>query len=120
MSLRLFLFVIFLGGFFAACAPMPSQQPLVHPHTYPYASSEAEQRVEVTQPLPLASLNRLPLASPDPQQRPHMVVSPYHPYNLIDVADYKSGDVVGDPSTASTDLATGKVRLETSKLFRIP
>lgn len=49
-----------------------------------------------------------------------MVVSPYRPYNIIDVKGYRRGDIVGDPSTAKVNPATGQPDLSTSKHFRIP
>ena len=48
-----------------------------------------------------------------------MVISPYRPYNLIDVKGYKSGEIVGDPSTATLDSA-GKPIPSTIKNFRLP
>jgi|TARA_B110000483_G_C17963610_1_gene453060 hypothetical protein len=49
-----------------------------------------------------------------------MVVSPFRPYNIIDVKGYRSGDIVGDPSTAKVNATTGKLDTNTSKRFRIP
>lgn len=49
-----------------------------------------------------------------------MVVSPYRPYNVIDITGYRSGDIVGDPSTAAVNSTTGKRDANTIKHFRIP
>jgi hypothetical protein len=49
-----------------------------------------------------------------------MVVSPFRPYNIIDVKGYRSGDIVGAPSTAKVNATTGKLDTNTSKRFRIP
>jgi len=63
---------------------------------------------------------KVPLAHPTPDGKKDTVISPYRPYNVIDVKGYKSGDIVGDPSTAKVNPATGKLDLSTSKHFRIP
>lgn len=49
-----------------------------------------------------------------------MVVSPYRPYNIIDITGYSSGDIVGDPSTAMVNPTTGKRDPRTVRHFRIP
>ena len=49
-----------------------------------------------------------------------MVVSPYRPYNIIDVSGYRSGDIVGDPSTAIVNPRTGRRDPNSAKYFRIP
>ena len=59
------------------------------------------------------------MAHPDPQGRANMVVSPYRPYNIIDVSGYRSGAIVGDPSTAKIS-SSGKPIASTAKFFRIP
>lgn len=74
-----------------------------------------------TVPAPeVAELSKIPVARPDPKGNPNMVISPYRPYNLIDVTGYKKGDIAGDPSTAQKDPKTGKIIESTSKYFRIP
>ena len=49
-----------------------------------------------------------------------MVVSPFRPYNIIDVTGYSRGDIVGDPSTALINPRTGRRDPKTAKTFRIP
>lgn len=71
-------------------------------------------------PAPSIDTKKIPLAHPDPQGRANMVVSPYRPYNVIDVKGYRSGNIVGDPSTAKVDPATGKLNPNTAKFFRLP
>jgi hypothetical protein len=61
-----------------------------------------------------------PTGHPDPKGRANMVVSPYRPYNIIDVKGYRSGDIVGDPSTAIVNPSTGRREASTAKYFRIP
>ena len=71
-------------------------------------------------PAPRINIARVPVAHPDPQGRPNMVVSPYRPYNIIDVKGYRSGDIVGDPSTAKANPKTGQLDSTTAKYFRVP
>ncbi len=80
-----------------------------------------------TQPTPASTTSTtatpspgVPLAQPTPDGKKDMVISPFKPYNVIDVKGYKSGDIVGDPSTAKVNPTTGKVDLTTAKHFRIP
>ncbi|NWK54856.1 hypothetical protein HW115_04500 [Verrucomicrobiaceae bacterium N1E253] len=74
-----------------------------------------------TVPAPdVPDLKDVPVGRPDPLGRKNMVISPFRPYNLIDVKGYQSGDVVGDPSTARRDPKTGKIIESTSKYFLIP
>ena len=74
-----------------------------------------------TVPAPtVVNIDRLPLAKPDPNGRKNLVISPYRPYNLIDVKGYRSGSVAGDPSTARLDPKTGKPIASTAKMFRLP
>lgn len=74
-----------------------------------------------TVPAPeVPDLSDIPVGRPDPSGRKNMVISPYRPYNLIDVTGYRSGDIAGDPSTAKKDPKTGKIIESTSKYFRIP
>jgi len=68
----------------------------------------------------LKKYNKVPTGYPDPQGRANMVVSPYRPYNVIDVSGYHSGDIVGDRSTAIVNPGTRRLDLSTSKYFRIP
>lgn len=73
-----------------------------------------------TVPAPnVPDLNDIPVGRPDPTGRKNMVISPYRPYNLIDVSGNDRGEIVGDPSTAKRD-ASGKIIESTSKYFRIP
>ena len=74
-----------------------------------------------TVPAPeVAELSTIPVGRPDPNGNPKMVISPYRPYNLIDVTGYRKGAIAGDPSTAKKDPKTGKIIESTSKYFRIP
>ena len=47
-----------------------------------------------------------PMATPS--IKPNTVISPYPPYNVIDITGYKSGDKLCDPSTIPNDPATGR------------
>jgi len=73
---------------------------------------------EVPAPQATSSIN-VPTGRPSPDGKKNMIISPYRPYNLIDVSGYKSGDIVGDPSTASIG-SDGKPVIKTSKHFRLP
>lgn len=95
--------LLLLAGFtavFSACSSTPT-------------GSGTVDAPEVTE------LKDVPVAKPDPKGRKNMVLSPYYPYNIIDVKGYKSGAVAGDPSTAKRD-ASGKVIESTSKYFLVP
>ncbi|MFT5883470.1 MAG: hypothetical protein ACI9FG_001985 [Crocinitomicaceae bacterium] len=47
------------------------------------------------------------------------VISPYRPYNVINVKGMKPGHLARDTSTAKLDSA-GKPIISTAKIFRIP
>lgn len=64
--------------------------------------------------------SNVPVGRPTPDGKKDMVISPYRPYNVINVSGYQSGDIVGDPSTARIDPKTNKPIANTSKHFRIP
>lgn len=48
------------------------------------------------------------------------VISPYRPYNVLNVSGMRSGAVVGDPYTRKKDQKTGKRVDASAKLFRLP
>ena len=52
--------------------------------------------------------------------KPGIVISPYKPYNLIDVKHLKPGNAAYDPTTAQIDPKTGKPDISTAKIFIIP
>lgn len=89
------LIISLLAGFLASCAQYSAE-----PNTPVTAGS-----------IPLATAI---------EAEPNMVISPYKPYNKIDVKGYKSGETVGDPSTAIIDPKTGKANMSTVKAFLIP
>ena len=93
----------------ASCAPTPP----------PASNNPGTPGAEVPAPQTGVASN-VPMGHPDPQGRPNMVVSPYRPYNVIDVKGYRSGEIVGDPSTAKVNPTTGKLDSRTAKYFRIP
>ncbi len=96
----------------AACTPDSSSP---NPTGAPSESAGAEV------PAPqVAEQPKVPVGHRTPDAKANMVISPYRPHNVIDVKGYRSGDIVGDPSTAKADPATGKLNLNTSKRFRIP
>ena len=93
----------------ASCAPTPT--PLSGGPNPPTNGEVPAPQAEAT--------TNVPTGRPSPDGKKNMIISPYKPYNLIDVSGYKSGDIVGDPSTASLDT-NGKPVLKTSKHFRLP
>ena len=73
------------------------------PPAYDSAESEVEERPRIEETTPA------PQPKPKPQgrkdypiaertEKPGMVLSPYAPYNVIDVQDFQSGDLAKDPS----------------------
>lgn len=79
------------------------------PITDPYASL----------PQKPAKTSDYPLATPIQGTR-DQVISPYKPYNVIEVKGFRTGQLARDPSTAPIDPATGKPDLNQAKIFEIP
>ena len=48
------------------------------------------------------------------------VISPFRPYNILDVSHLKPGDLAKDPTTAVVNPKTGKPDMSTAKIFRVP
>ncbi len=110
MKIHSFL-ILSLAAALASCTP----------YTGPNLGSRGSWYSNDTGPSPeLKKYRKIPLGHPDPQGRANMVVSPYRPYNIIDVTGYSSGDIVGDPSTALVNPATGSRDPRTVRHFRIP
>ena len=110
-----FFLLSILTGCIVSCAPYPQTfNPIANPQPSTQAQNQASSSTASSVPA------TLPVGRVTAEGTPNMVISPYKPYNLIDVKGYKSGEVVGDPSTAITDPKTGKVVLSTSKHFLIP
>lgn len=93
----------------SSCAPTPPS----------IRSAGSDPRVEVPAPQ-IQDYAKIPVGQVTPDGKTNTVISPYRPYNVIDVKGYKSGSIVGDPSTAKVNPATGKPEPNTSKYFRIP
>lgn len=107
------------AGALASCAPYPGPNP--NGPNGANRGTTPSQTAGPEVPAPQVDAHRnIPTGHPDPQGRPNMIVSPYRPYNIIDVKGYRSGDIVGDPSTAKVNPSTGKLDMKTSKHFRIP
>ncbi|MGJ8677915.1 MAG: hypothetical protein ACSHX0_10390 [Akkermansiaceae bacterium] len=66
------------------------------------------------------AMSKIPLGIRPESGSNDLIISPYKPYNLIDVKGFKSGQVVGDPSTISTDPKTGQAIPSSIQTFRIP
>ena len=107
MKIQHLLLLLITATTVVSCAPYPGGQ----------LGSESGSTV----PGPtLEKYKKVPMGHADPSGRKNMVVSPYYPYNVIDVSGYRSGDIVGDVSTAIVNPSTGKRELSTAKYFRIP
>lgn len=107
MKTRHIILLTIAAAAFASCAP------------YPDGSQAGGSSAEVPAPK-IEGYHKIPMGKRTPDGKTNMVISPYRPYNIIDVTGYRSGDIVGDPSTAQVDPATGKLILNTSKHLRIP
>lgn len=77
----------------------PSQRPSYQPPPRNVPSTTASQPSRT-------STGKYPTATPS--IKVNTVISPYAPYNVIDVTGFKSGDKLCDPSTIPTNPATGK------------
>ena len=103
--------IVTLTAVLASCTPYPEPN---HGSRNQWYSDFTEPAQEEKQ------YRKTPLGHPDPQGRGNMVMSPFRPYNIIDVTGYTRGDIVGDPSTALINPRTGKRDSKTAKTFRIP
>jgi hypothetical protein len=95
----------------ASCTPPPPVPPPRFQPNPPFApeqvSPSGSQGDFAPQPAPVqppSATGGYPTAQPT--TNPDQVLSPYEPYNLIDVAGFKSGQLARDPSN--------------QKIFRIP
>jgi hypothetical protein len=77
----------------------PSQRPTYQPPPKQIPSTLPSQPAQT-------SSGKYPMATPS--IKANTVISPYAPYNVIDVTGFKSGDKLCDPSTIPNDPATGK------------
>ncbi|MFD2158216.1 hypothetical protein ACFSW8_04840 [Rubritalea tangerina] len=68
---------------------------------------------------PVVADKKFPAAFPYKDSKTQ-VISPYKPYNVINVKGLKSGHLARDVSTAKVDKSTGKPDLSTAKIFRVP
>ena len=73
----------------------PSQRPTYQPPVPTLPTTPAR-----------TSTGSIPMATPS--IKANTVISPYPPYNVIDITGFKSGDKLCDPSTIPNDPATGK------------
>lgn len=48
------------------------------------------------------------------------VISPYKPYNIVDVRHLNAGDLAYDPSSIKKNPTTGKNDLQNANIFRVP
>lgn len=58
-----------------------------------------------------------------PEAFPHkkgFVISPYKPYNVVEVKHLKPGNLAYDPTTVTKDPKTGKDDFSKAKIFRVP
>ena len=103
--------IVTLTAVLASCTPYPE----------PYHGGRNRWYSDFTEPAQeQKQYRKIPVGHPDPQGRGNMVLSPFRPYNIIDVTGYSRGDIVGDPSTALINPRTDKRDPKTAKTFRIP
>lgn len=107
MKTRHIALLTFVAAALASCAPLPN------------GSQAGGSSAEVPAPK-IEGYGKIPMGRRTPDGKTNRVISPYSPYNIIDVTGYRSGDIVGDSSTAQVNPATGKLILNTSKHLRIP
>ena len=102
----------------ASCAPYPQGTNPINSTVDKLQSTTANLNTAATPAPP--KITSLPTGRLTANGDPNLIISPYKPYNIIDVTGYKSGEVVGDPSTATVDPKTNKRIESTSKHFLIP
>ena len=107
MKSRHIILLTLVAAALTSCAPFPT------------GSQAGGSSAEVPAPK-IEAYGKIPMGRRTPDGKTNMVISPYRPYNIINVTGYRSGSIVGDPSTAQVDPATGKLILNTSKHLRIP
>ncbi len=88
---------LFCSQLFAQSAPTQTATPPAIP-----AQSEADKFVEAY------------------YHKPGYVISPFKPYNVLEVKHLKPGTLAYDPFTAPKDPATGKADIRKAKIFRVP
>ncbi len=109
MKLRLlFIAAVGLAGLFSCTgppAPRFQTDPTFYSDTAPagYEQADVAPTTDATQPAPV-SQGGYPTAQRT--ANPEQVISPYEPYNVIDVAGFASGKLARDPSN--------------QKIFRVP
>ena len=109
-------------GILASCAPYPqgtNPLSLLYPNQTAPGTVANTTAPQVTTPK-APTISKTPVGVRPANGAANLIISPYKPFNLIDVTGYKSGDTVGDPSTAQLDPATQKPIMSTSKHFLIP
>lgn len=52
--------------------------------------------------------------------KPGFVISPFKPYNVLNVKHLKPGDYARDPYTAIVNAQNKKKDMKTAKIFRVP
>jgi len=52
--------------------------------------------------------------------KPGFVISPFKPYNILNVKHLRPGQLARDPFTAVVDPRTGKRAMDTARIFRVP
>ena len=86
--------------------PQAQTQPSYQPPSQPSYTPPAPK------PIPTVNNSKYPVAMNS--IKANTVISPYAPYNVIDITGFKSGDKLCDPSTIPNDPATGKPYIDPS------
>lgn len=119
LNRSLLTFILAAVGAVSCTPPEPAPRPRFKP-TPPFAPEQVypdEQEYDISPPPPPSQTPKPPSPQPPPTAtggyptaertaNPDQVLSPYEPYNVIDVTGFKSGQLARDPSN--------------QKIFRVP
>ncbi len=92
----------------AACTPPPDVPPPRFKPNPPYPPEIVDPPLDTTNPAPPPPAPTRPGEYPiaQPTTNPNEVISPYEPYNVIDIEGFRPGQLARDPSN--------------NRIFRVP
>jgi|AntRauTorckE6833_2_1112554.scaffolds.fasta_scaffold109998_1 hypothetical protein len=115
MTKLIFIFALGAAALLVSCEPLPvypqdpygrAQRGTNHYERYDNRYDQARTQDPRTQNLAPAPAPRQEYPVAERTDNPRQVISPYEPYNVIDVEGFRSGQLAKDPSNG--------------KIFRIP